>query len=252
LIATYSADAMRYWAASTRLGTDTFFSPDDLAASKRFITKLWNASRFAISHLQDVDFSVIPELLPIDKWIITRTDDAVIKATKLLNEYEIGSARHEVDDLFWKDYCDDYLEIIKERLYQPEVRGVEERRSGQYALYYALINILKLYAVYVPHITEYIYQEFFRKYEKKKSIHLLHWEKPNEIDTELLEFGEALKNSIAEMRKYKSDNRMSMRAEMETMNITAPDRLIPLFEKSEKDLLACSRAKSLHYVAHRK
>lgn len=252
LIATYSADAMRYWAASTRLGTDTFFSPDDLAASKRFITKLWNASRFAIPHLQDIDFSVIPELLPIDKWIIARTDDAVIKATKLLNEYETGSARHEVDDLFWKDFCDNYVEIVKERLYRPEVHGAEERRSGQYALYYALINILKLYAAYIPHITEYIYQEFFRKYEKKKSIHLMHWGKPNEIDTELLEFGEALKNSIAEMRKYKSDNRMSMRAEMETMNITTPDRLIPLFEKSEKDLLACSRAKSLHYVAHRK
>ncbi|MPM54445.1 Valine--tRNA ligase [bioreactor metagenome] len=248
LIADNSADAMRYWAASARLGTDTFFSPDDLSASKRFITKLWNASKFAISHLQNIDLSKIPELLPIDKWIMARTDDAIIEATELLNEYEIGSARHEIDELFWKDFCDNYVEIVKERLYRPDIHGEEERKSGQYALYYALINIIKLYAVYVPHITEYIYQEFFRQYENKASIHLLLWEKPNGIDTELLEFGDALKSSIAEMRKYKSENKLSMRTQIEAMKIIAPEKLIPLFKKSEKDLLACSMAKSLIYV----
>lgn len=252
LIAAYSADAMRYWSASTRLGTDTFFSPEDLSTSKRFITKLWNASKFAISHLKDIDFSNVPKILPIDKWMITRTNDTIIKATKLLNEYEIGSARHQIDDLFWKDLCDNYIEFIKERLYQPDIHGEEERRSGQYGLYYALLNILKLYAVYVPHITEYIYQEFFKQYENEKSIHLLLWEKPNGIDTELLEFGEILKSSIAEMRKFKSENNLSLRAEIETMNITAPDKLIPLFKRTEKDLLACSRAKKLIYSVYPK
>lgn len=252
LIATYSADALRYWAASARLGTDTFFSTDDLTTSKRFITKLWNASKFAISHLQDVDLSTVPNLMPIDRWIIARTNDTVIKATKLLNEYEIGSARHEIDDLFWKDLCDNYVEIVKERLYQPDIHGIEERKSGQYALYYALLNILKLYAIYVPHITEYIYQEFFRQHEGAKSIHLLQWEKPNTIELELLEFGDILKNIIAEMRKYKSENNLSLRTEIETMNISVPNEFISLFKESEKDLLACSRAKSLLYVDYTK
>ena len=65
-----------------------------------FVTKLWNASKFAISHLEDLDLSVVPELLPIDRWIVERTNQTIMTATELFNEYEIGSARHEIDDFF--------------------------------------------------------------------------------------------------------------------------------------------------------
>ena len=64
LISTHSADALRYWAASARLGTDTFFDAEELRLLRRFITKLWNASKFAISHLEDIDLSRDPALLP--------------------------------------------------------------------------------------------------------------------------------------------------------------------------------------------
>ena len=167
LIANHSADVLRYWTAGARLGTDTFFSPDELQVSKRFITKLWNVSKFAISHLHDIDLTKTLTLLPVDKWIIERTNATVSNAAKFLYEYEIGSAKHQIDELFWKDFCDNYIEIVKERLYQPEIHGETERQSGQYALYYALLNLLKLYSIYVPHITEYIYQIFFRQHEKK-------------------------------------------------------------------------------------
>jgi valyl-tRNA synthetase len=186
-------------------------------------------------------------LLPVDKWIIARTDDTVRKAAKLLSEYEIGSARHEIDELFWKDLCDNYIEIAKERLYRPDIRGENEHRSGQYALYYTLLNILKLYAIYVPHITEYIYQEFFKQYEKEKSIHLTRWVHPGEPDAEILAFGETLKDAVAEMRKYKSENHLSMIAAIDTMSITAPANLLPLFTLTEADLLACSGAKRIEY-----
>ena len=247
LIAAHSADAIRYWAANARLGTDTFFSPEDLALSKRFITKLWNASKFAISHLQDIDLSDIPGLLPVDRWILARTDETIRKASALLKEYETGSARHEIDDLFWKDFCDNYIEIVKERLYRPDLHGEAARKSGQYALYHTLLNILKLYAVYVPHITEYIYQEFFRAYEKEISIHLLCWKQPGEREERLLEFGRILEDAIADMRRYKSENNLSMRAEIDAMTIAAPEDLLPLFRQTQKDLLACSRAKEICY-----
>ena len=172
-----------------------------MSIAKRFITKLWNASKFAISHLQDIDLTETPDLLPIDRWMIERTNQAIIKATTFLNEYEIGSARHEIDELYWKDFCDNYIEIVKSRLYEPEVHGYSERRSGQYALYYTLLNILKLYAIYVPHITEYIYQEFFKQHEKASSIHLLQWKKPKDIDQDLIRFGGILKETISDMRK---------------------------------------------------
>jgi len=90
LIAAHSADVLRYWTAGARLGTDTFFAPDELAVPKRFITKLWNASKFAISHLQDINLSRTPELLPIDRWIIERVNETAASAAKLLHEYEIS------------------------------------------------------------------------------------------------------------------------------------------------------------------
>jgi valyl-tRNA synthetase len=240
-----SADVLRYWAANSKLGTDTFFSPDDLSAAKRFLTKLWNASKFAILQLQDIDLTAAPELLPIDRWIIERTNETISKATDLLNEYEIGSARHEIDDFFWKDFCDYYIEIAKERLYQPEKHGEEERKSGQYALYYALFNILKLYAIYVPHITDHIYREFFRAHEKAISIHSLIWEKPRTADKKLLEFGERLKDIIAGVRKQKSESNQSMKTEIEELKITVPEEFTEYFRKSEKDIKACTNAKSI-------
>lgn len=243
LIKNHSADVIRYWAANSRLGTDTFFSVDELGIAKRFITKLWNASRFALPHLQDIDLNADVELKPVDRWIMERCKQTVIEARSLLEQYEIGSARHKIDDFFWKDLCDYYLEIVKERLYQPEIHGYRERRSAQYALYYCMLNVLKLYAIYVPHITEYIYQEIFRQHEKSISLHKLHWETAETIDNEIISFGEKLKEVISETRKYKTENAMSMKAEMEKVVIAADGEMAELFVHTINDIKACCHAK---------
>ncbi len=248
LIEEHSADVIRYWAANSRLGTDTFFSADDLRIAKRFITKLWNASRFSISHLQDIDLDGEVRLMPVDRWIMERCRQTVMNAGKLLEQYEIGAARHEVDDFFWKDLCDYYLEIVKERLYQPEIHGHKERQSARYALYYCMLNVLKLYAVYVPHITEYIYQEFFRQREGTISLHRLHWEAEKPLDHEILLFGEKLKEVIAKARKYKSENALSMKTEMEEVVIAEGDQFTELFKQTEGDIKACCRAKNIRIV----
>jgi len=248
LIATHSADVLRYWTAGARLGTDTFFSVDELSIPKRFITKLWNAYKFAISHMQDIDLASTPELMPVDKWIIERTNETVTSAAKLLSQYEIGTARHEIDELFWKDFCDNYIEIVKERLYRPDIHGTAQRESGQYALYYVSLAILKLYAPYVPHITEHIYQEFFRQHQPEASIHLTQWPKPTGIDSNLIDFGKQLKDAIFEMRKYKSQHNISMATEMEVLEISTPQRYIEWFKQTEKDLQACSRAVRIKYT----
>ncbi len=248
LIESYSADVIRYWAANSKLGTDTFFSIDDLAIGKRFVTKLFNASKFALSHLEDIDLDASVELLPVDRWIIERCKETTFIATKMLSQYEIGSARHELDDFFWKDLCDNYLEIAKERLYQPQIHGYKERQSAQYALYYCMLNILKLYAIYVPHITEYIYQEFFRKHEKVISIHKLLWEKESEIDNDIINFGNELKSIIAETRKYKSENSLSVKSDMDELVINTEEKYVDLFNKTIKDLVACCHAKEIKII----
>lgn len=178
LIDMHSADAIRYWSANSKLGTDTFFSEDELKISKRFINKLYNAAKFAIMQLKDFTKPEQYEgekLLPVDRWILQRVNETTSKVIRLLEDYEIGQARHEIDDLFWKDFCDYYIEIAKERLYQPEKHGAEQRYSGQIALYHSLLGILKLYAIYTPYVTEYIYQDFYRNHEKKISLHQTFW-----------------------------------------------------------------------------
>ena len=158
-------------------------------------------------------------------------------------DYEIGQARHEIDNLFWKDFCDYYIEIAKERLYQPEKHGQAQRYSGQIAVYYSLLGILKLYAIYTPYVTEYIYQEFYRKdgYEREISLHKTLWE-TGKSEQVYIEFGEHLKAVIAEVRREKTEKQMSMKDTIPELVITCPKKFRDFYEKSEKDIMACTGA----------
>ena len=246
-IENHSADAMRYWAASSKLGTDTFFSEEELKASKRFINKLYNAAKFAMMQLTEFSHPEqyhLDDLLPIDRFMMERVYQTTENATKLLNDFEIGQARHEIDDLFWKDFCDYYIEIAKERLYQPEKHGYQEQRSGQIALYHSLLGILKLYAIYTPYVTEYIYQEFFRKFEKSISLHQMIWQFQN-ADPLILEFGEQMKKNIGEVRRQKTEKQMSMKDSLPELTITCQKKFRKFFEASEMDLKACTGAEKI-------
>lgn len=251
LIELHSADAIRYWAANARLGTDTFFSEDELKLSKRFINKLYNAAKFSMAQLADFNLADNPgtDLLPVDRWILQRVNETSIKASKLLEEYEAGQARHELDELFWKDFCDFYIEIVKERLYQPQKHGADRRRSGQYALYHSLLEILKMYAVYVPHITEYLYQEFFRKYEPELSLHQKLWKKAEKSDEDILSFGTNMKELISGVRRYKTEHQMSMKDEIGSLQLRCPEWMEGYYMQTELDLSACTGAREILYPA---
>lgn len=247
LVETHSADAVRYWAANSRLGTDTFFSEDELKLSKRFIQKLYNAAKFAILQLTDFQKPETydeSDLLPVDQWILQRVNETTKKAAELLYEYEIGQARHEIDTLFWKDFCDYYIEIAKERLYQPQKHGERQQHSGQIALYYSLLGILKLYAIYTPYVTEYIYQEFYRSYENEVSLHLTQWE-TRQTKQCYIDFGEHLKSVIAAVRRDKTERQLSMKDAIPELIITCPKKFRDFYKKTEKDLKACTSAERI-------
>ncbi len=248
LIEKHSADAIRYWAANAKLGTDTFFDEEELKISKRFLTKLYNAAKFCIMHLADYKKeeaeALSLSLLPVDRWILQRVQEAARQTAKLLENYEIGQARHVIDELFWRDFCDYYIEIVKERLYQPLKHGEKERQCSQYAIYNSLLGILKLYAIYTPHMTEYIYQQYYRDLEKEGSLHQTQW-KIEEEDSSMLEFGQRLMAVIGEVRKGKAEKQLSMKEELEEVIITAPAFMAKYFAASEKDIKACTGARKL-------
>jgi len=245
LIKKYSADAVRYWAANSRLGTDMMFSEDELQGSKRFMTKLWNAAKFTLMHLEDFDGKKPKKILADDQWIMDKYNETIEECTKHLNSYEVGLARLSADDFFWKDYCDNYLELVKDRVYKPEVYGEENRKSGQYALYNAFLGILKMYSIFAPHMTEEIYQAFFRKFENETSIHQTLWNKGFEKDETLMTMGKNIKMILSEARKFKSERNLSMKEELNEVRITVVKGL-SLIEEARPDLIACTKAKNLH------
>ncbi|AWI05765.1 valine--tRNA ligase [Clostridium drakei] len=246
LIKRHSADALRYWASSAKLGTDTMFSEEELKTSKRFLNKLWNASAFCIMQLEDYDEVKPIKLLPIDKWILEKIKILEKNSIENLNQYETGLAKHDIDEFFWNDFCDNYLEIIKDRLYKPEIHGKDERLSGQYTLYNALLEILKLYSIYVPHITEEVYQSFYRNFENCISIHKMQWSmKFDNNDENILQFGENVKKIIGEVRRYKSERNLSLKEKINILKISIPKSYEEYITQTLKDIKACTWAEDI-------
>lgn len=272
LIETHSADAIRYWSANANLGTDTFFSEQDLKLSKRFLTKLWNAAKFSILQLDGCTKEELKDyrqrilrirtgcstwkeegIQPYDLSLLLRMEDKMEFARIELEQYEIGQARKAIDEFFWSDYCDYYIEVVKERLYQPDKHGWVERKSAQYTIYETLLMLLKLYGIYIPHMTEYIYQSYYREFEHAISLHQLQWrampwEDEREKDfTDLSEFGRQINSLVSSARKYKSENHLSMKEPMEKLTVLVNAKTKVLFESARLDLMACTKAVRIEF-----
>lgn len=244
LIDVHSADTIRYWAANSRLGTDTMFDEEELKQSKRFMTKLWNACKFSLMQLKSFDAFDESKILTQDQWIVAKYHQTTKEAMKYLNQYEVGLARNIIDDFFWKDFCDNYLEYAKDRLYKTDLYKKEAVESGQNALYYVTLGILKLYSIFVPHITEAIYQEFFKRFEGQLSLHQLRWDE-QEIICEAVQLNDSIKNILTEVRKYKSERNLSMKESIDRLSIKGPNA--PLLYHCIDDLTACCHAKEIYF-----
>ena len=228
MIEKYSADALRFWAASTKLGEDNPFQEKELVSGSKFITKLWNASKFAFMHLED--YKTKPKKLEaIDKWILAKLNLIIKESTQYFDNYEYAKTKASVENFFWNIFCDNYLEIVKDRLYNPDTRGKEARESAQYALYTVILDILKLIAPIMPHITEEIYSLFFKDKEKVQSIHITKWPKPIKITADE-KAGDVMIEAISEVRKFKAQKQMSMKGELKEIIIETDQNLDPFLE----------------------
>jgi valyl-tRNA synthetase len=174
----YGADALRFWAASSKLGKDFDYQEKEVIAGTRTINKLRNASKFVFMNLEGYNGKKPKRLEKLDELFLERLNYLIKKTTENFEEYNYSMAKSGVENFFWSDFCDNYLEIVKKRIYQ----GTGEKKlSAQYTLYRSLLTILKIMAPFIPFITEEIYQTYFRKYEKEKSIHISRWPEVNRI-----------------------------------------------------------------------
>ena len=215
----YGADALRLWAAGPKLGTDLDYQEKDLVTGKKFVNKLLNASRFVFMNLEDFDGKKPKELLPIDELFLEVLNDVIFTTTERFKDYEYSRAKSNVEGFFWRDFCDYYLEIVKKRVYQGTGNA---KKSAQYALYQGLLTIIKMIAPIMPFITEEIYQEYFKKFEKDKSIHVSKWPgyEINNKTGNFLNKWFAFKDLIMRIRQEKTKAKKPMNA---PINLTLKD-----------------------------
>jgi valyl-tRNA synthetase len=207
----YGADAIRFWAASSKLGKDFDYQEKDVVAGKKFITKLLNAAKFVFMNLKDWDGKKPAKLEKIDMLFLARLNQIIKDATKNFEDYEYSLAKSKAEDFFWKIFCDNYLEIVKKRIYNEQ--GIR-KKSAQYTLYVSLLNILKMFAPIMPFITEKTYQDYFRKYERVKSIHVSSWPEQVKIRKTDNKIFDLIIDIISKVRQEKTNARKPMNSEI--------------------------------------
>ena len=242
----YSADCLRFWAAGSKLGDDLPYMEKDLITGQKFITKLWNASKFAIMHLEDYNGEKPKKLEIVDKWILSKLGKIINTSTESFKKYEYSRTKADVENFFWHEFCDNYLEIVKDRLYNPDRRGKEQRLSAQYGLYQTLLSILKMMAPIMPYITEEIYQLYFSKHEKIKSIHISKWPTQEKSDEKEEHIGELAVYAVQKARQAKSEKNLSLKSPLKNLfiegKISKKD-----FELVKEDIIGATKTEKIEY-----
>lgn len=233
-IKNYSADVVRYWAGTGRLGTDIVFNDETLLRGKKLVNKIWNVSKFIEMHLADYEDKEFNEYEYIDKWILGKFKEMEAGFIKYLDEFEVGLALNHLEKFFW-NFCDNYIEIVKHRLYRPEEFGDVPRYSGQKTVYTILYKLLQDFSIFFPFITEEIYQEL---YKDKASIHLTEI-KPLEFDfTKEMNIGDSIADIISVARGEKTNNQVSLKTPIKELKLNVNKDLKEAIELSIKDFKA--------------
>jgi len=228
LVEQYGADAIRYWATGAGLGQNLRFSEIEIKKGKQIATKLWNAGKFILTNCKDYDPNEPAIFEPADNWIIQELNQTIAEATNNFEEYQYAKAKTATEEFFMSKFADYYVEFVKYRLYGENTMS---KRAAQNTLINIFINILKLYAPLIPFVTE----ELFQYFSNEPTIHLSKWPEtlkmPAEID--LSDFDKAIK-AIDEIRKYKSENKISLGAELEEYKLTTKVNLENTVNSSAK------------------
>lgn len=237
----YSSDALRYWAAGSKLGYDLDYQEKDLVTGTKISNKLINASKFVFMNLDNYDGKSKPKKIEkTDELFLIKLNSCLKEVTDSFVVYDYSRARKLIDDFFWSIFCDNYLEIVKKRVYQGEGNS---KLSAQYTLYNGLLIILKMFSPILPFITEKIYQDYYKKSEKIKSIHLNKW--PEEIQNtkykvQNTKYGvpstdpwDKLIEIISKVRQEKSNNQKSMNS---LIKLNLPKTELDLVEEMLDDL----------------
>ncbi len=238
LLEEYGSDAVRYWAAMGRPGTDTAFDTGQMKIGKRLAIKLLNASKFSLSLNATLNSADVTQ--DVDHALLNKLAQVVETATTSFEKYDYTRALEVAETFFWA-FTDDYVELVKERTYGNQ--GEAAANSARAALGITTHTLLKLFAPFIPFVTEEVWSWW-----QEGSIHLQSWPKSSEIITNKSVGIDPLNNVtwiLSEVRKVKTENKQSMKAEVKTLEIWAKEEVIEQVKDAQKDLIAAGNIKDL-------
>ena len=244
LLDEYSADGVRYWASRARLGADTAFDENVMKVGKRLCTKLFNASRFVISQLERVgaDISAMSAeqvTCEADRDLFARLRKMVAQANRAFDKFDYAAALEATEKEFWA-FCDDYLELVKRRSYGDEDNA--DRRSALATLALSLKMFLRLFAPFLPFMTEEIWSWRFAEGEGAKgSVHVAPY--PTEAEYATIPESKAAGcyaaavEVLVKIRSAKTEGKKSLRWRIADLKVTGSQESLEALKMALEDVV---------------
>ncbi|WP_292835556.1 valine--tRNA ligase [Microbacterium sp.] len=234
----HGTDAVRYWSASSRLGADAAFDPQNptqVKIGRRLAIKVLNAAKFVLSFPVSDGAQVTHAL---DASMLATLDQVVVDATRAFDAFDHARALEVTEAFFWT-FCDDYLELVKERAYNQTDAG---QPSAALALRLALSTLLRLLAPVLAFAAEEAWSWF-----EEGSIHTAPWPEPLGIegDPTLLT---ATSAALIGIRRAKTEAKASQKTALETLTLAAPEDTLEALKSAEGDLRAVGRIGTIAYA----
>lgn len=243
LLENHGSDAVRYWAASARLGTDAAFDEAQMKVGRRLAIKLLNASKFALTMGGEADLVLDPARVctALDRSVLAALDEVIAQATAALEALDHTRALELTETFFWT-FCDDYLELVKDRAYGKIASASSaEVDSARTTLALVVDKVVRLLAPYLPFTTA----EVWSWYRGEDSVHLAAWPTPFlgerqgefQADAQVLA---AAGTVLSVLRKVKSDEKVSQRTPFKSVEVSVPTWALPLVERALPDLIGAN------------
>ncbi len=220
----YGADAFRQSIAlGGQPGSDVQFQWKEVKSADRFLTKVWNATRFGRTHFDEETPDITdPALRAADRWLLWRLQEVADDVGAAMDEYRFDAALRQLREFIWSDLADDYVELVKGRLYEGRPG---ERDAARYTLFIALTASLRMLSPFSPFVTDELWSHLPTKAD---SIHAASWPDVESPRVDDRDAGELIVDVAEAVRRWKSDQGIALNAELERVE------LYPEIETSEE------------------